>query len=83
MGNSSSIKERLSAGEISGLSEDTGFSVGQLASLYTRSAPTKNWDADISQLLRDSFSVSQQPPIWEPPSHYSMSRRENFVDLRF
>ena len=40
MGNSSSIKERLSAGEISGLSEDTGFSVGQLASLYTRSAPT-------------------------------------------
>ena len=26
----------------------------------------------ISQLLRDSFSVSQQPPIWEPPSHYSM-----------
>ena len=27
----------------------------------------------ISQLLRDSFSVSQQPPIWEPPSHYSMS----------
>ena len=39
MGNSSSIKERLSAGEISGLSEDTGFSVGQLASLYTRSAP--------------------------------------------
>ena len=39
MGNSSSIKERLSAGEISCLSEDTGFSVGQLASLYTRSAP--------------------------------------------
>ena len=27
----------------------------------------------ISQLLRDSFSVSQQPPIWEPPSHYSMT----------
>ena len=26
----------------------------------------------ISQLLRDSFSVSQQPPIWEPPTHYSM-----------
>ena len=26
----------------------------------------------ISQLLRDSFSVSQQPPIWEPPSHDSM-----------
>ena len=28
----------------------------------------------ISQLLRDSFSVYQQPPIWEPPSHYSMSK---------
>ena len=28
----------------------------------------------ISQLLRDSFSVSQQPPIWEPPSHYSMTQ---------
>ena len=27
---------------------------------------------NISQLLRDSFSVSHQPPIWEPPSHYSM-----------
>ena len=26
----------------------------------------------ISQLLRDSFSVYQQSPIWEPPSHYSM-----------
>ena len=26
----------------------------------------------ISQLLRDSFSVSQQPPIWDPCSHYSM-----------
>ena len=26
----------------------------------------------IYQLFRDSFSVSQQPPIWEPPSHYSM-----------
>ena len=26
----------------------------------------------VSQLLRDSFSVSQKPPIWEPPSHYSM-----------
>ena len=26
----------------------------------------------MSQLLRDSFSVSQQPPIWKPPSHYSM-----------
>ena len=27
---------------------------------------------NISQLLRGSFSVSQQPPICEPPSHYSM-----------
>ena len=26
----------------------------------------------ISQLLRDSFSIFQQPPIWKPPSHYSM-----------
>ena len=26
----------------------------------------------ISQLLRDSFSIYQQPSIWEPPSHYSM-----------
>ena len=30
---------------------------------------------NISQLLRDSFSVSLQPPIWEPPSHYSMDGR--------
>ena len=38
----------------------------------------------ISQLLRDSFSVSQQPPIWEPPSHYSMIRvQESFIhDLK-
>ena len=27
----------------------------------------------IYKLLRDSFSVSQPPPIWEPPSHYSMN----------
>ena len=26
----------------------------------------------LLQLLGDSFSLSQQPPIWEPPSHYSM-----------
>ena len=26
----------------------------------------------ISQLLRDSFSVSQQPPLWDACSHYSM-----------
>ena len=41
--------------------------------------PCSHWSAVptplfiyISQLLRDSFSVSQQPLIWEPPSHYSM-----------
>ena len=41
--------------------------------------PRSHWSAvstplfdNISQLLRDSFSVSQEPPIWEPPSHYSM-----------
>merc|ERR1719195_2087671 len=26
----------------------------------------------LLQLLGDSFSVSQQPPIWDPCSHYSM-----------
>ena len=42
--------------------------------------PRSHWSAvptplfdNITQLLRDSFSVSQQPPIWEPPSHYSMA----------
>ena len=41
--------------------------------------PCSHWSAVptplfiyISQLLRDSFFVSQQPPIWEPPSHFSM-----------
>ena len=41
--------------------------------------PRSHWSAvptplfdNISQLLRDSFSVSQQPSIWEPPSHSSM-----------
>ena len=33
-----------------------------------------DWSTEISQLLRDSFSVSQQPSIWEPPSHYAMVR---------
>ena len=33
----------------------------------------------ISQLMRNSFSVSQQPPIWEPPSHYSMSGPLQYV----
>ena len=47
--------------------------IGQLRSHETnRSRVTDN--NNISQLLRDSFSVSQQPPIWEPPSHYSMFR---------
>ena len=27
---------------------------------------------NMSQLLGDSFSVSQQPPSWDPCSHYSM-----------
>ena len=43
--------------------------------------PRSHWSAvptplfdNISQLLRDSFSVSQQPPIWEPSSHYSMGQ---------
>ena len=39
----------------------------------------------ISQLLRDSFSVCQQPPIWDPPSHYSMPTPQpwsgNFCNL--
>ena len=42
--------------------------------------PRSHWSAvstllfdNISQLLRDSFSVSQQPPICEFPSHSSLS----------
>ena len=34
-----------------------------------------------SQLLRDSFFVSQQPPIWEPPSHFSMVWRQSQLKL--
>ena len=30
------------------------------------------WQLHLLQLLGDSFSVSQQPPIWDPCSHYSM-----------
>ena len=46
--------------------------IGQLRSHETnrRSFSDNN---NISQLLRDKFFVSQQPPIWEPPSHYSMA----------
>ena len=43
--------------------------------------PRSHWSAvptplfdNISQLFGDSFSVSQQPPICELPSHYSMDR---------
>ena len=45
--------------------------IGQLRSHETNRRRVSD-NNDISQLLRDSFSVSQQPPIWEPPSHYSM-----------
>ena len=43
--------------------------IGQLRSHETNRRIVSD---NNSQLLRDSFSVSQQPPIWEPPSHYSM-----------
>ena len=36
-----------------------------------------DWSAEIS--CGDSFSVSQQPPIWEPPSHYSMAQPETSI----
>ena len=45
--------------------------IGQLRSLLTNRRRVSD-NNNISQLLRDSFYVSQQPPIWEPPSHYSM-----------
>ena len=45
--------------------------IGQLRSLVTKRRRVSD-NNNISQLLRESFSVSQQPPIWEPPSHYSM-----------
>ena len=38
---------------------------------YWSAVPTPLFD-NISQLLSDSFSVSQLPLIWEPPFHYSM-----------
>ena len=46
--------------------------IGQLTTHET------NWrrvskNNNISQLLGDSFSVSQQPPSWDPCSHYSMT----------
>ena len=37
----------------------------------------------ISQLLRDSFSVSQQPPIWELPSHYSMISSQSLESFKY
>ena len=45
--------------------------IGQLRSHETNRRRVID-NNNISQLLRDSFSVSLQPPIWEPPSHYSM-----------
>ena len=45
--------------------------IGQLRSHDTNRRRVSD-NNNISQLLRDSYSVSQQPPIWEPPSHYSM-----------
>ena len=47
--------------------------IGQLRSHETNRRRVSD-NNNISQLLRDSFSVSQQPLIWEPPSHYSMER---------
>ena len=46
--------------------------IGQLRSHVTNRRRVSD-NNNISQLLRDSFSVSQQPRIWEPPSHYSMN----------
>ena len=31
------------------------------------------WQLHLLQLLGDSFSVTQQPPLWDACSHYSMS----------
>ena len=45
--------------------------IGQLRSHETNRRRVSD-NNNVSQLLRDSFSVSQQPPIWEPPVHYSM-----------
>ena len=42
--------------------------------------PTPLFD-NISQLLGDSFSVSQQPPICELPSHYSMVQPIKIITL--
>ena len=52
--------------------------IGQLRSHVTNRRRVSD-NNNISQLLRDSFSESQQPPIWEPPSHYSMSTSLNIV----
>ena len=46
--------------------------IGQLRSHETNGRRVSD-NNNISQLLRDSLSVSQQPPIWDTPSHYSMS----------
>ena len=55
--------------------------IGQLRSHVTNRRRV-NDNNNISQLFRDSFSVSQQPPIWEPPSHYSMREPVKKVNTR-
>ena len=47
--------------------------IGQLRSHETNRSRVSD-NNNISQLLGDSFSVSQKPPIWEPPSDYSIVR---------
>ena len=47
--------------------------IGQLTSHETNMRRVSN-NNNISQLLGDSFSVSQQPPSWDPCSHYSMCK---------
>ena len=45
--------------------------IGQLTSHETNRRRVSN------NLLGDSFSVSQQPPSWDPCSHYSMCQCQN------
>ena len=50
--------------------------------------PRSHWSAvstplfnNISQLLRDSFSVTKQPPICEFPSHSSLSLKQRYREV--
>ena len=52
--------------------------IGQLTSHETNRRRVCN-NNNISQLLGDSFSVSKQPPSWDPCSHYSMNYTLLFV----